>query len=253
MSINAQWPDVGVGFGATPEPHRGSSVEFAEYRRYQPGDDLRRMDWRAYGRTDRYHVKEFEADTNLRMMLVVDESGSMGFGKKLHAARQLASTLAYMAIGQGDAAGLICSSESGSALIPPRRIPGQVPLLLERLGALRAVGSTMLEKTLHELAETIRERAFVVVISDMLIEPSSLRGAVDHLVFRKHDVALFHLIDPRELQPDWDRPVRLEDLESDESMMVDPMKLRSGTKPRSANSWMSSSRSAARRRPTTIR
>jgi uncharacterized protein (DUF58 family) len=155
-------------------------------------------------------------------MLVVDASGSMGFGKKLHAARQLASTLAYMAIGQGDAAGLICSCESGSALIPPRRIPGQVSVLLERLGALQAVGSTMLEKTLHELAETIRERAFVVVISDMLIEPSSLRGAVDHLTFRKHDVTLFHLIDPRELQPDWDRPVRLEDMESDESMMIDP-------------------------------
>ena len=98
--------------GCTLVPHRGSSVEFAEYRRYVPGDDLRRLDWRAYGRTDRYYVKEFEADTNLRLCLVVDTSGSMGFGSgdvsKIEYARRLAGSLAYLAVQQGDAVGLTC-------------------------------------------------------------------------------------------------------------------------------------------------
>lgn len=213
---------LGTVSGRHQSPHRGSSVEFAEYRRYQPGDDLRRLDWRAYGRSDRHYVKEFEADTNLRLVLVVDGSGSMGFGDKLHAARQIASTLAYIAINQGDAAGLICSSEDGGELLPPRRTAGQVSVLFEQLEAIRARGVTKLEETLHQLAEMIRERALIVVISDLLFEPALLRSSAEHLAFRKHDVAVFHLMDPIELQPDWDRPIRLEDMESDESIMVDP-------------------------------
>lgn len=213
---------LGSVSGLHQSPHRGSSVEFAEYRRYQPGDDLRRLDWRAYGRSDRYYVKEFEADTNLRMVLVIDASGSMAFGQKLHVARKIASTLAYIAIGQGDAAGLICSSPAGGELLAPRRIAGQVSILLERLAAVKAVGETTIVQTLHELAETIRERALVVVVSDLLFEPDELRSAVEHLAFRNHDVSLFHLMDPEELQPSWDRPVRLADMEGDESILVDP-------------------------------
>ena len=228
LSLVARSAMLGTVSGRHQSPHRGSSVEFAEYRRYQPGDDLRRLDWRAYGRSDRYYVKEFEADTNLRLVLVVDGSGSMGFGDKLHVARKIAATLAYIAIQQGDAAGLVCSSEAGSALHPPRRIAGQVSVLFEELASLSAAGGTTVEKTLHELAETIRERALVVVISDLLFEPDSLRRGVEHLTFRKHDVALFHLMDPRELQPNWDRPLRLEDMESDESIMVDPDEIAAG-------------------------
>lgn len=222
LPLLARRPMLGTVSGRHQSPHRGSSVEFAEYRRYQPGDDLRRLDWRAYGRSDRHYVKEFEADTNLRLVLVVDGSGSMEFGDKLHVTRQIASTLAYIAISQGDAAGLICSSESGSELLPPRRVAGQVSVLFEQLGAVRAVGVTKLEQTLHQLAETIRERALVVVISDLLFEPGLLRSAAEHLAFRKHDVAVFHLMDPLELQPHWDRPIRLEDMESDDSIMIDP-------------------------------
>lgn len=219
---------LGTVSGRHQSPHRGSSVEFAEYRRYQPGDDLRRLDWRAFGRSDRYYVKEFEADTNLRLVLVVDGSGSMGFGDKMAAARKIASTLAYIAIRQGDAAGMICASEAGGELLPPRRIAGQVSVLFERLERMKAVGVTNLEQTLHQLAETIRQRALVVVISDLLFEPSSLRSAVEHLAFRNHDVTVFHLMDPEELQPHWDRPIRLEDMEGDDAIMVDPDEIAAG-------------------------
>ncbi|QEF96707.1 hypothetical protein Mal15_07350 [Stieleria maiorica] len=228
IPLTARQSMLGTVSGRHQSPHRGSSVEFAEYRRYQPGDDLRRLDWRAYGRSDRYYVKEFEADTNLRLVLVVDGSGSMGFGDKLHAARQIASTLAYIAIGQGDAAGMIGASDSDSQLLPPRRIAGQVSLLFDRLKRIEAAGVTTLEQTLHRLAEMIRQRALIVVISDLLFEPSALRSAVEHLAFCKHDVALFHLMDPAELQPNWDRPIRLEDMEGDESILVDPDEIAAG-------------------------
>ncbi|MDV6033492.1 MAG: DUF58 domain-containing protein [Phycisphaera sp. RhM] len=228
IPLTTRRPMLGTVSGRHQSPHRGSSVEFAEYRRYQPGDDLRRLDWRAYGRSDRYYVKEFEADTNLRLVLVLDGSGSMGFGDKLQAARQIAATLAYIAIRQGDAAGLICAGDAGSELLPPRRIAGQVSVLFERLRNLQADGVTTLEETLHQLAETIRERALIVVISDLLLEPPTLRSAVEHLAFRKHDVAVFHLMDPLELQPDWDRPIRLDDMEGDESILVDPDEIAAG-------------------------
>ena len=103
--ITARGPMLGSVSGRHQSPHRGSSVEFAEYRRYQLGDDLRRLDWRAFGRSDRYYVKEFEADTNLRLVLVLDCSGSMGFGDKFQRAQRIASVLAYLAVEQGDAAG----------------------------------------------------------------------------------------------------------------------------------------------------
>ncbi len=112
VPLFARRPMVGNVSGMHASPHRGASVEFAEYRRYVPGDDLRRLDWRAFGRTDRYYVKEFEADTNLRLCLVVDTSGSMGFGSvgidKLEYARRIAGSLAYLAIQQGDAVGMTC-------------------------------------------------------------------------------------------------------------------------------------------------
>ena len=118
---------VGNVSGMHASPHRGSSVEFAEYRRYVPGDDLRRLDWRAFGRTDRYYVKEFEADTNLRLCLVLDTSGSMAFGSgevsKIEYARRLAGSLAYLSVQQGDAVGLTCMGSDIVRTIPPRRTP----------------------------------------------------------------------------------------------------------------------------------
>ncbi|WP_149497849.1 DUF58 domain-containing protein [Roseiconus lacunae] len=219
---------LGSVSGRHQSPHRGSSVEFAEYRRYQAGDDLRRLDWRAYGRSDRYYVKEFEADTNLRLVLVVDGSGSMGFEQKLEVARQLAATLAYLAIGQGDAAGLVTASAGSHEHLPPRRIAGQVEQLFKRLEHLTPVGTNSMCQAISQLAESSRERAMVVLVSDFLFEFDQLRTAIDHLTFRKHDVVAFHVLSPQELNPGWDRPTRLLDMEGDESMLVDPEEIRAG-------------------------
>src|ERR1043165_7117729 len=127
IPLFARRPMMGSVSGRHPSPHRGSSVEFAEYRKCVPGDDLRRLDWRVFGRTDRFYVKEFEADTNLRCCFTLDTSGSMGFGSKgitkLEYARRIAATLGYLASQQGDAVGLTCVAGGIVQNVPPRRSP----------------------------------------------------------------------------------------------------------------------------------
>ncbi len=165
--------------GRHRSPIRGSSLEFAAYRKYVPGDDTRRLDWRAYARSDRFYIKEFEADTNLRLCLLVDTSGSMGFraGRttKLDYARKLAGTLAYLAARQGDAVGLYCSSKSIVKEIPPKRSATHLQVVLNELSAMRAVGTTGLPDALHEASEKVAQRALMVVISDLFISPSVLQ------------------------------------------------------------------------------
>src|SRR5580700_6589562 len=156
-------PMQGNVSGRHPSPHRGSSVEFAEYRKYVPGDDLRRLDWRAYGRSDRFFVKEFEADTNLRCCLVVDTSGSMAFGSagvsKLEYARRIAGALGHLALLQGDAVGLACVAGGIVRNIPPRRNPSHLMTVFDVLEQTEPRGQTQLVPVLHELAETISQRA----------------------------------------------------------------------------------------------
>lgn len=144
--------------GKHTSPTRGASVEFAEYRKYVPGDDLRRLDWRAHGRSDRYYVKEFEADTNLRCCLVVDTSGSMGYGSnaetKIQYARKIAAALGYLAVGQGDAVGLSCVAGGVVKHLPPRRNPSHLRAVFDTLESATPQGETGLVEVLHELAET---------------------------------------------------------------------------------------------------
>lgn len=219
-------PMVGNVSGIHASPHRGASVEFAEYRKYVPGDDLRRLDWRAYGRSDRFFVKEFEADTNLRCCLILDTSGSMDFGStgvtKLDFARRLAGSLAYIAVQQGDAVGLTCIAETIVRTIPPRRTPSHLRGLFDVLEQARPQGDTQLVTRLHELAETIRQRALVVIVSDLFVETDELKSAFEHLRFRKHDVAVFHLLDPLELGFTFQRPMRFLDLEGGPSIFAEP-------------------------------
>jgi uncharacterized protein (DUF58 family) len=227
VPLNARRPMTGNVSGRHPSPHRGSSVEFSEYRKYVAGDDLRRLDWRAYGRSDRFFVKEFEADTNLRCCLVVDTSGSMGFTgaagvSKIDYARRLAGTLAHLAMEQGDAVGLACVAGGVVRNVPPRRNPAHLMSVFDVLEQTRPQGVTGLPAVLHELAETVRQRALVVIVSDFFVEPAELRGCFQHLRFRHHDVAAFHLIDPLEVSFDFRRPMRFLDMEGGPAVFAEP-------------------------------
>ncbi|MCC9656950.1 DUF58 domain-containing protein [Rhodopirellula halodulae] len=215
--------------GRHTSPMRGASVEFAEYRKYVPGDDLRRLDWRAHGRTDRYYVKEFEADTNLRLQLVLDTSGSMDYGSgeltKLQYARRIAAAIGYLAVQQGDAVGLSCVANGITHHLPARRNPAHLKNIFDTLEVARCQGETHLVEVLHELAETTAQAAMVIVISDFFVDPDPLRNCLEHLRFRKHDVSLFHLLDPMELNFEFSRPTRFLDMEGGTAIFAEPSEI----------------------------
>tara|TARA_B100000579_G_C22809946_1_gene844651 strand:+ start:95 stop:1000 length:906 start_codon:yes stop_codon:yes gene_type:complete len=226
----ARFPMEGTVSGHHRSPHRGSSVEFAEYRNYVPGDDIRRLDWRVFARTDRYYLKEFEAETNLRCYVVLDCSGSMGFkgnnGIRFDYAKRLAATLSYLVINQGDAAGLVHANAKDNIEIPPRRNASHLQLILDSLNQASPKGETNLIPLLHELAEKARRRALVIILSDCFCDETELRDALQHLRFQKHDLALFHLLDPLELDFNFDRPVRFVDMEGSQSIVTEPATIR---------------------------
>ncbi len=226
LPLHSRLPMLGSVTGMHRSPHRGSSLEFAEYRKYVPGDDTRRLDWRAYGRSDRYYIKEFEADTNLRLCLIVDTSGSMNFANggqsKLEFARRLAGALAYLAAQQGDAIGLYCAGKKFQTQISPKRSAAHLRVILDELGSAEAAGETGLVAALHEAAERIRQRALIVIISDLFVETKELGSAFQHLRFRKHDAVVFHLLEQSEINFEFDRPMRFLDLEGGAPVLADP-------------------------------
>ena len=226
LPLNARQAMTGNVSGRHRSPVRGASIEFAQYRKYVPGDDTRRLDWRTWGRTDRFYIKEFEADTNLRLALVVDASGSMGFGEKdatrLDYARKLGGTLGYLAAQQGDAVGLWGVGKDHRQKLPAKRGAGHLRIVLDQLARLEARGETTILESLHEAADQISQRALVVAISDFFIQPAKLKQALEHLRFRRHDVVLFHVMDQIELDFDFERPARFVDMEGGEIVMADP-------------------------------
>lgn len=222
---------IGSVSGRHRSPLRGSSLEFAQYRSYVPGDDTRRLDWRVWGRSDRSYIKEFEADTNLRMCLVLDTSGSMNYGPngvlespntKLRLAQSILGTLAWLAAKQGDAVGLYSAGETLTQEIPPRRGGRHLKAILDQIGACTANGETGLVDTLHLVAEKVARRGLVVIVSDLFLEPKDLLACFQHLRHRKHDVVVFHLVDQNELDFQFDQPMKFLDLEGGMPILADP-------------------------------
>ena len=228
--LGTRLPMIGTVTGLHKSPHRGSSVEFAEYRKYVPGDDIRRLDWRVYARTDRFYMKEFEADTNLRCYLVLDTSASMAFqgegDRKMDYARRLICNLAYVLIQQGDGAGLVCMGDKVVHDIPAKRHPTHLQTLFDAIEAVKPQGDTALIRTLHEFAEKVRQRALVLIFSDFFCPMEPLLDCLQHLRFEKHDVVLFHLLDRQEMEFPFDRPTRFVDLESPTTLLAEPAIIR---------------------------
>jgi uncharacterized protein (DUF58 family) len=226
LPIESRAPMLGNVAGKHRSPHRGSSVEFAEYRKYVPGDDTRRLDWKAFARSDRFYIKEFEADTNLRAYFVVDASGSMNFASngeaKIQVARRIAASLAYLLVNQGDSAGLSICTDKLHLEVPPSRRAAHLERFFSTLGKIQPSGETGLIDALHSIAEKISQRAFVVILSDLFTDPVKLGDALQHLRYRKHDISVFHLMDPLELGFEFDRPHRFVDLEDGTSIIAEP-------------------------------
>lgn len=221
----------GVMSGLHKSPFKGFSVEFAEHRQYGPGDEIRHIDWRAFGKTDRYFVKEFEEETNLRAYLVVDSSASMGYAgqtvSKFEHARRLAAALAYLMISQRDAVGLVTFDNAVRGMVPPRSAPGHFSVVCQALEATSIGGETSLASILHTLAERIWRRGLVIILSDAFDPIDDLVSALRHLRHRHHEVLLLHILAPEEEAFPFRRSARFRDLEHPgRQLRVDPLALR---------------------------
>ena len=227
LELRARTVVEGFWHGLHRSPYHGFSVEFSEYRPYATGDDPRYLDWKLVGRTDRYFIKKFEDETNLRAYLLVDNSRSMSFtGKagvaKTDYARTLAATLAYFLAQQGDAAGLLTFDETVREYLPARHRPGHLRHLLLALERPVAGVSTDLAAPLRRVAELVRKRGLVVLISDLLAPTETLAASLSLLTAARHEVIVLQVLDPAELTFDFAEPARFLDVETGRDLFIDP-------------------------------
>jgi uncharacterized protein (DUF58 family) len=218
--------------GLHRSPHRGFSVEFAEHRMYQPGDDLRYIDWRMFGRSDRYYVKQFEAETNLRAFLLLDTSASMQWSSggtvptKLWYAKQLAASLALLLLRQGDAVGLVAFDEVMRAQVPARGGRRHWNELVRNIERIEGSGKTDATSALRDIAGRLRRRGLIILLSDLLVEPETTRLALGFLRHRGHEVLVFHMLDPGERELPGLGDARFVDPETGEELPVSIADLR---------------------------
>src|SRR5436305_11312069 len=232
LSLAARQVVEGYFAGLHKSPHKGFSIEFAEHREYTPGVDPRHIDWRVLGRRDKLYVKQYEEETSLRCHLLLDKSASMAYKSegvaltKLEYASYLAASLAYLTAFQHDAAGLFTFDTKVRERIPSRQGPGHLRLLMGKLEQNKAGGETTLSDTFHELAESIKRRALVVVLSDLFDDPAALLGALKHFRHKKHEVIVFQVLDPAEVAFPFDDVTRIEDRENAREVTSDPRAFR---------------------------
>ena len=243
MELRARLIVEGFITGLHKSPYHGFSVEFAEHRPYNPGDELRHVDWKVFAKTDRYYVKQYEEETNLRHYVVLDTSPSMRYRRtaalsKLEYGTYLAAALHYLMVKQRDATGLVAFDERVHTLMPPKSTHGYLHTLLARLGTLadaeppkKDAPRTSAAAALHEVAERIGRRSLVVVITDLFENVAAhddLLKALQHLRYRGHEVLVFHVLEgATERRFDFpDVPMLFRDMETGEEMTLQPAQLR---------------------------
>src|SRR3954469_17190250 len=226
LQLRAKIVVQGFMSGLHRSPHHGFSVEFSEYRQYSPGDDPRHLDWKLYARSDRYYIKRFEEETNLRCHLLVDMSRSMGYGSlaytKVDYARTVAATLAYFLSMQRDAVGLVTFDQRIADYLPARYRPGHLHRLMVCLERAVAGTSTDISAPLEQVAATVRKRGMVVLISDLLAPTEALRSRLGFLRSQGHEVVLLRVLDPSELEFDFKHATTFIDLETGRDLYADP-------------------------------
>jgi len=232
LAVRARHVVEGLMAGLHRSALRGLSVEFAEHRAYAPGDEMRRIDWRLLGRQDRWFVKEYEAETNLRAYLVVDASASMGYRgegaplSKFGYAATVAASLAHLLLVQRDAVGLAVAGGAGVRLVPPRSRPHHLRALLAELEAAAPEGRAPVGEALAAVAAAQRRRGLFVVVSDLLDEPGELELGLRRLRHRHNDVVVLQVLDRDELELPFRRLTLFRDLEGPEHLVTDPREIR---------------------------
>lgn len=229
LELRARSTVEGFVSGLHKSPYQGFSVEFAEHREYVPGDDIRHIDWKVYGRTDRFYIKEYEEETNLIVYLVVDLSRSMAYGRKVSKheyASILAASLAYLTMKQQDSASLATFSDSLLHYIPPTSNLSQLRYFCQALLQQTDTPKTNIGTVLHRLAEKVKRRGIFILISDMWDDLENILSGIRHIRHKKHDMILFHIIDPDEWEFPFEDLTQFVGLEGEEEILVHPRSIR---------------------------
>jgi uncharacterized protein (DUF58 family) len=237
FDLKAKFLIEGFLSGLHSSPYKGFSVEFSEHRKYVRGDDFRAIDWKLWSRTNKYYVKQYEAETNLTGTLVVDVSASMGYAgpgqkiTKLQYATYLAGALAYMMLHQQDPVGLATCDSDVRTFLPPRSKTSHLYSILKVLAETKPSGATKFAESLHRVAEMVKHRGLMILFSDLFDESGEQKmlDALSHLRYRGHDVIIFHVLDAAEAKFPFSELTRFEDVEGSPAVLVaDPLAAREG-------------------------
>ncbi|MBQ9430944.1 MAG: DUF58 domain-containing protein [Kiritimatiellae bacterium] len=228
LALNSRYVVEGTLAGRHRSAQKGASTEFADHRSYMPGDDLKRIDWKVLGRTDKYYIRRYQDETNLRVYLLVDRSGSMNYSSdptrptKYSYACTLAAAIGYVVLKARDSIGMYIYGEKMDAALPCKNSFNELNNSLKILQGFKPAKGTNGADVMHQIAESINRRAMVVIISDLLDNQDELIKAIAHFRKNLHDVIVFHVMDPAELTLDLKRGAEFEDLETGERLVSDP-------------------------------
>ncbi len=232
LELRARAVVEGVISGMHKSPHRGSSVEFAQHRDYVPGDEIRHIDWKVYARSDRYHIKQYEEETNLKGMLVLDESTSMDYRgensplSKREYASVVAAAIASLLVRQRDGVGLTTFDNGVRQFIQAGSTGAHMRLLMEVLEKTESAPKTDISETFHDLAERIKRRGLLIILSDLFTDPDIVLRGLQHFRHRKHEVIVFHVLDRDEIEFPFKDTSIFEGLEGEEPITAEPNALR---------------------------
>jgi uncharacterized protein (DUF58 family) len=230
LDLKARHIVEGFMGGMHKSPYHGFSVEFAEHREYAPGDDLKHLDWKVFGRSDRLFIKEYELETNLRSHILLDTSESMDYGgketTKLELASHIAASMAYLILRQQDSVGMVCFDKEVRSFIPTSSSMGHLRPILGTLAQSEGKNKTDLGAVLNALAERIQRRGLIILISDLFDKPETILKSLQHFSHKRHDVIVFHVLDEYELTFPFERMTLFEGLEEYPKQLVDPRSLR---------------------------
>jgi uncharacterized protein (DUF58 family) len=230
IELKARMVVEGFIVGLHRSPYHGFSVEFAEHRQYMPGDDFKHIDWKVFGKSDRFYIKQFEEETNLKAYILLDASNSMGYKSdgitKLEYGSYLAASLTYLMLRQQDAPGLLVYDEKIRAYIPPKGARSHITPILTQLNNTQPSNQTDAAVAFHELAERIKRRGLIIVISDLLDDPEKLLLGLKHFRHRQHEVIVFQVLDPLERSFAFGSEARFRDMETGRELMTDPWQVR---------------------------
>ncbi len=232
LHLRAQHIVEGYVAGLHRSPYHGFSIEFAEHREYAPGDDLRYVDWKVFGRTDKFYLKQFDDETNLICHLVLDVSESMSYRgpdsplSKFEYAQSVAAALAWLVLQQQDAIGLVTFDNQIRSSVRASSNPSHLQQIFQVLESVRLETRTAAGPIFHELAERMKKRSVVIVLSDLFDDVGSIMAGLKHFRHRRHDVIVFHVLDPAELDFSFTRPTIFQGLEQMPRVVADPRSLR---------------------------